>query len=349
VTALASISIELGVAIIAAVASVFAAVITGLFARSNNSALKELEAAQTETKARIAYSYEARKRLYTLCEPLLFQATEQADEASSRICSLAKVARNGHVKADGSGWLAPTKRPEAYYFNSTVYGLVAPITAFSILQRRLTTIDLGLDAGVRTKYEMLKLIFFSFQNDWELAAWGDKLEYDRNKSDPGEPEREDRLRELPERYAPQGLYRVMTYVVAEAFVSSPDNPPAASDASAPAERCMTFGEFEREWRKAEEGQATPMASVSETLVELLGGFHPKRKPVLWRVLLAQYLLYRSLLSGHPELVPLTENEQKLFDWRGPGDQDEDFRQELAIAEGFVADQLSSLRQRLEQT
>ena len=111
---------------------------------------------------------------------------------------------------------------------------------------------------------------------------------------------------------------------------------------------MTFGEFEREWRKAEEGQTTPMASVSETLVELLGGFHPKRKPVLWRLLLAQHLLYRALLSGHPELIPLTEEEQALFDWRGPDEQDEDFRQALSIAEGFVGSQLSSLRERLEE-
>jgi hypothetical protein len=343
----ASISAEVWVAIIAALASLSGAVISGLFTRSNNAAVKKLEVAQAETNAKIAYSYEARKRLYALCEPLIFQAAEQAEEACSRICSIAKTARNGHLRTDGSGWLDPTERLEPYYFNSTVYGLLAPITAFCILHRRLTTIDLGLDTDVRTKYEMLKLIFFSLQNDWELAASGERLEYDRNKSDPGEPDREDRLREAPQRYAPQGLYRVMTYVVAEAFVSSPNNLPPPSVGGVQAERCVTFGEFEREWKRAEKGNPSPMAPVFETLIELFGGFHPKRKPVLWRVLLAQFLLYRSLLDGRPQLIPLTEEERASFDWRKADEQGEDYEQPVSIAERFVSDQLATLRARLE--
>jgi hypothetical protein len=40
-----------------------------------------------------------------------------------------------------------------------------------------------------------------------------------------------------------------------------------------------------------------MALIYDTVVELFRGFHPSRKPVLWRVLIYQYMLYRALLSA----------------------------------------------------
>lgn len=361
--ALAAISVEVAVAIIAAASSVIAAGVAGLFARSNITARRQGEEAQAETNARISYRYEAQKRLYAVCEPLLFQATEQATEARLRISGLAQAARREHLRPDGTGWMSS---PDNYFFRSTVYNLLAPLTSFSILQRRLTTIDLGLDAAVRAKYEMLRLIFFSLKSDWDLAGWGDattRLEYDRNRSDAGEPDREQLLRESPQRHAPQGLYRAMLYVVAEALVVGDDSR-AVQDGARPAERCITFGEFQREWEGAEpkrislarrslvlvsrsEQPPSSMEPVFDTLVELMLGFHPQRKPVLWRVLVAHYLLCKTLLSEAPELEPLTEEEIADFDWRSPAESGEDFRLSLTVAEGFVGEQLASLRGRLE--
>ena len=55
------------------------------------SALREKEAT---TKARQDYEYEALKRLYTECEPLLFQFFELAEDAESRVrASPETVAR----------------------------------------------------------------------------------------------------------------------------------------------------------------------------------------------------------------------------------------------------------------
>lgn len=354
---LAAVPAEVLVAIIAAVASVVAAVVSGLLTRRNNATLKKLEERQAETNAQISYRYEAQKRLYSVCEPLLFQSMEQAIEASARIRGLAKAAQGGQLCADGSGWLDAS---EKYFFMSTVYNLLAPLTSFSILQRRLTTIDLSLDTAVRAKYETLKLIFFSFKNDWTLAGWGGDstaLEYDRNRIDVGEPERARLLRDSPQRYAPQGLYRAMLYVVAEAFTTSGDNP-----APGAAERCITFDEFQHAWQGVESkraqlahpfgrfrrlGAAMPMEPVFDPLVELFAGFHPQRKPVLWRVLVSQYLLYQVLLRETPEFVPLGQDDLKTFDWRSNAESHEDFLQSLKVAEDFVAKQLSSLRNRLE--
>jgi hypothetical protein len=355
-------------AIITAGVSLLVAILTAWFSRRNSIAVKKLEAAQAESNARISYNYEARKRLYTVCEPLLFQAMEQAEDARSRICSLAKSARNGQLRADGSGWLAMPQEFHEYYFKSTVYSLLAPITTFSILQRRLTTIDLSLDASVRAKYELLKLVFFSFSKDWDLASWGSedtKLEYDRNKTDLGEPDREKLLRDSPERHAPQGLYRAMVYVVAEALIQDAGVSSKNQGGTEPVPRCMTFGEFQREWDNAQSERAplarrtlgrlshppgphSVMTPVLNSLVDLFGGFHPKRKPVLWRVLVTQYLLYRALPGDESMLTPLTEAEINSFDWRhhGAGDIDETL-QPLGIAEGFVGEDLASLRKRLE--
>lgn len=350
-------------AIITAGASLLVAIATAVLSRRNSVAVKRLEAAQAESNARIAYNYEARKRLYTVCEPLLFQGMEQAEDARSRICSLAKSARNGQLRADGTGWLVA---PERYYFKSIVYGLLAPITTFSVLQRRLTTIDLGLDPSVRAKYELLKLVFFSFCQDWDLAARGTAssvLEYDRNKTDPGEPHRKRLLRDSPERYSPQGLYRAMAYVVAEALISDVGDSVGPADAIGRTQRCVTFGEFQREWDQAASehdslarralrradlapGSHSVMTPIFDSVVELFKGFHPRRKPVLWRVLVTQYLLYRTLSSGEPALRPMTDAERASLDWREKGDEEEIF-ESVSIAEQFVGEQLASLRVRLQ--
>jgi len=327
--------------------------------------IRKFEKEQAEDNAKIAYAYEARKRLYTVCEPLLFQAMEQAAEARARIHGLARCSRERQLRRDGSGWLA-LGQVEEYYFESTVYSLLAPVTAFSILQRGLTTIDLTLDDKVREQYELLKLIFFSFSKDWDLAAGGgaaSELPYDRNKSDPGEPRREELLVAAPERYAPQGLYRGMIYLVAEAFVPRVGDVDDGLDPRTA--RCMTFGEFEREWRKARSERRSArrrafqqlrrpvhrpsaMSRISDRTVELFEGFHPARKPVLWRLLVAQHLLYKVLLEGKPELGPLAEHEVEALDWRTDGQDPADFRETLGIAESFVGRELEKLRARLDQ-
>jgi hypothetical protein len=93
---------------------------------------------------------------------------------------------------------------------------------------------------------------------------------------------------------------------------------------------------------------SPMAPAFDSLVELFSGFHPARKPVLWRVLVTQYLLYRALPDENPELEPLTPDEIERFDWRRNAEAPGDFRMTLEIAEEFVARDLASLRERLKR-
>jgi hypothetical protein len=345
-------------AIIAAAASLIVALLSAVFTKRNSARVKQLEDERAESDAARSYRYEARKRLYAVCEPVLFQATEQAEYARSRIRSLARSASEDHLRLDGSGWLAATHK---YYFTSIVYGLMAPVTSFTLLQRQLTTIDLGLDRRVRERYELLKLIFLSFCQDWELALCGDgRLEsYDRNKTDPGEPDRDRLLRESPELHAPQGFYRATVYVIAEALTIAPvDGSPGSESMGA---RCMTFGEFDRAWTVApgsggvpmpagvgDSGGApgqSPLAPIREAIVELFCGFHPMRRPVLWRVLVYQYLLYGTLLRGDLRLQPVTDVDKRSLDWRQPGDRRDEL-ETIGLVEAFASKQLSDLRERL---
>jgi hypothetical protein len=131
------------VAVISLAASVLAAVVAGsvkLRADARITRLtKRLDEEGRERDARRDYEYEAKKRLYEQCEPLLFQALELSESARDRVVSLARSARRDDIRPDGSGWLATP----GYYFKSTAYWLMAPMTTFKILQGRLTSIDLA--------------------------------------------------------------------------------------------------------------------------------------------------------------------------------------------------------------
>jgi hypothetical protein len=290
--------------------------------------LATLEDERAERSARRDYEYEARKRLYEECEPLLFQAVDSATTARSRVLSLARTARNGDLQPDGAGWLdAP-----GYYFQSTAYLLLAPVTTFRLLQQRLTVIDLNLDPRLRTQYEVLKLLFLSFNSDFDLAKCGKVLPYEPDKTDPEETDREGLLEKDPGRFARQGLYRGILDVVVESLIVE--------------NRCLTFGEFLREWDRRQ----SPLHGVRGELLYLFGGFHPARKPVLWRVLVTQYLLYTVLLRDEPLEAPVHAELEEL-DWRGEGSDvaDDDVREPLVAAGAFVEKKLAEVAARVPAT
>jgi hypothetical protein len=111
------------VGIIAAGASIIAALTAASFslvtARAGRRATEELEKQKASWSAQLAsqsalladisaernarrdYEYDARKRLYSEIEPLLFQLFEALEESHYRVRSLARTSRNGNLP----GWL----------------------------------------------------------------------------------------------------------------------------------------------------------------------------------------------------------------------------------------------------
>lgn len=272
----ASSQLSVYVAVVSAAGALLVAIVSAIFsgvtARRQVVLKNRLDQEAKAEDARQAYEYDARKRLYRECEPLLFQARELANEARGRIIGLAIAARNGDIDEDGAGWLA---KP-GYYTLSTCYRLVAPATTYLLLQRRLTDFDLGLEPRIQAQYEVLKLLYASVSDDFDLGETVG-LDYHPDDADPGRRDREKLRAEQPAIYWRQGLYRGTMSLVGDAFILKEGE----------VRRCKTFSEF---YVEAQDPQSS-IGRVLPELLELVQGFHPARRPVLWLVMVEQLMLY----------------------------------------------------------
>lgn len=338
-------------AIIGAAASLIIAIL-GIVAgtRSQRQASKtacELEELKDDLASRRAdvdakrdYEYEARKRLYAQCEPLVFEALELARNARFRVISLARSARLGEIRPNGSGWLS---RP-GYYFQSTSFMLLAPITSSKILQRSLTHVDLRLEPRLRMQYELLKLIFLSFTDHFALAEGPPRLDYDPDRADPGQPKREELLANEPQIYARQGFYLGSLEVIAEQLITY----------SGGVARCKSFGEFLLELGEKD----SQVHALVPEFTAMFGGFHPWRKPVLWRILVSQLLLYDAFLQTEqwsdgkqPGLDGLLDLDGVAeLDWRtNPSESsDQAIREVFEVGRNYAAGKFAAIEQRLNR-
>src|SRR5215469_15350797 len=91
-------------AVIAAAISGVISVLSIIMSKRNDISLEkiknDLEIKKDEQAARRDYEYEARKRLYEECEPILFQFAELCESALKRIYALARNARDGNLGPD---------------------------------------------------------------------------------------------------------------------------------------------------------------------------------------------------------------------------------------------------------
>jgi hypothetical protein len=303
--------------------------------------VNELEERRAVGDARRDYEYDARRRLYEQCEPLLFQAIEFAEVACSRIISLAQSARRQDIKANGTGWLA---RP-GYYFQSTVYMLLAPLATTKILQMRLTTVDLSLEPRLQLQYKLLKSIYQSFAGDFQIAARDPVLQYDPDRADPDKSDRERLLKEAPEVYRRQGLYFGTLEVLAESMLDHGRT------------RCKSFGEFIADWNNSQ----TKVNDLIPDITALFEGFHPGRHPVLWRVLVSQFLQYRLFLNiqrkGVRErydalgLIRMPQDSVlSRFDWRSTQNEANEsaVREPFDVAHAYLLETVDDIQEKLAE-
>jgi hypothetical protein len=120
-------------------------------------------------------------------------------------------------------------------------------------------------------------------------------------------------------------------------------------------QCMSFGEFEDQWRK----RGSQINETFEIVFDLFCDFHPMTRPILWRILIIQAHMYFALIRKRDQ-KPVTEESTKLviplragqdlirknFDWRQAGDQktteDEVFVQPFETAEIYLSERLKEL-------
>lgn len=298
------------------------------FAEKLQSLKAELDEQKAEKDARRDYVYEARKRLYQECEPLLFQLYEMSIGGMKRIRSLARTARDGDLGPLKTSWLSN----EEYYTLSTIYMLMSPLTIFKLIQQRLTLVDLTVDPHIKAQYLLAKNLYLSFTADFKLARQSPFLEYN--------PHLTERRDESPAVYWRQGLAVGRLDKAVSALLLCESNNTY---------RCMSFGEFETAYRNPELLVSQNFKEVTEIFLN----FHPKSRPVLWRILITQLHLYKAIarvsesndykLQGEPFLLEhISEEDRKEFDWREKGDEvrdDEVLVEPFAVAESYLTEKL----------
>ncbi len=273
-----------------------------------------------ERNARRDYEYEARKKLYSEYEPLLFQLIEQSENAYYRVLSLARTAREGDLTVVGGGWL---DHP-GYYMRSTIYKLLAPIALFKIIQRNLTFVDLSVDPGIAANYMLAKALYLTFTCDFELAEENPAIKYEPHANTA------EKLRaKNPQQFWRQGIpLGCLDNVIHDCLIS--EDQPA---------RLRTFGDFERIVKKLTEGEEWHDIKLFYNVFE---NFHPLTRPVLWRVLVAQAHINQLLIGriGAGSMSPQKDMLSKLslpteelskFQWH----EDEAYDEAIKAAESFL--------------
>ncbi|SRR6266568_4854140 len=168
-------------AIISLIVSVVTAVVAYVSKLSSETRIAQLQDRLTEARsergARRDYMYEARKRLYSDFQPVLFQMVERCDGALNRIRDgIAGGAREGRIlwpSRLGEDWTG-----DPYHMISTAWDLLAPLAFFRMGQQKLTGLDLSVDAVIRWQYRLAKELYTTWTMGNELASQDPALPYE---------------------------------------------------------------------------------------------------------------------------------------------------------------------------
>jgi len=277
----------------------------------NQADLEQLKSSLAEQgqdrNARRDYEYEARKRLYAECEPLLFQLAEMAEHGYHRIYSLARTARLGGLPR----WL----RGNGYYMRSTLYKLIVPLVIFRLIQQRVTFIDLTLDEHIARQYRLLKFLYLTFTDSFEFAKLSPGIDYQPDVRDWEEMRQSDEAKHWR-----QGLYLGSLDNVIDVLIV--ENEAGKS-------RWKTYGQFEREFAQKD----SDTYKYFSNLADVFQGFHPKKRPILWRMLWTQTLIYEQIIEAQSLLIGGTrvnlaavspQLPGQSLEWRTSPDEASDF-------------------------
>lgn len=248
------------------------------------------------------YVYDARKRLYTEFQPILFQLVEACESAYGRIANLTIASKEPALELHGKNWL----RDSDYYRLSTIYRLIAPAVHVRLCRRKLTAVDLTVDPRLRAQYAIAKLIYSTWNDGYELARTISDYPYKPLWLSPGPNA------SVPDTSIAQHLVIGELDLIAEALtVTDTDK----------TRRCIEYGEFE----EAYNDQQSVIHQRVSIVEALFTDFRPDRRPVLWRLLLCQACLHKTLMVSIASddipspAVAIDAGERKdNFDWRWKG-------------------------------
>lgn len=274
------------VALIGAVAGVGGAVIAFRAQMRVAQLTASLDEQRAESDARRSYEYEARKRLYSVYEPLRVRMLDCTDNAVRQIAEI--------VQAPGPG--RPGYSSAEYRLNATIYYMLAPLVVARMIERRLTLVDLGLDQRIHTEFVLAQAICRSLADEFLTAELDPLLPYT-----PYVQGWREKREECPQRFRRQGLPvgRLNTALDVMHVIRPGDE-----------ETLTTFGEFEPQLRGLDPADVRSGPGAAR---DLFADFDPVTRPVLWRVLVIQVLLYwcfQNVVFG--EGLPSFDEMEKAF-------------------------------------
>jgi hypothetical protein len=196
-----------------------------------------------------------------------------------------------------------------------------------------------LDHALQRQYILARQAFFALGDEFAFAKLGDEpLPYE-----PFDSNAEEKARSAPAIYWRQGLPLGVMKTAIEALLCTADQGGS---------RVMTYAECEAAYTNKQSRVYKELREIAF----LFEDFHPRTRPVLWRMLVTQACLYR-VLSRHNEVVKepwtisdlrISNHERPAFDWRSDADPDvpdSEVSQPFVIAEKCLAEKL---RPRLER-
>jgi hypothetical protein len=233
--------------------------------RDGLEALKaELGEQKAEADARRAYEYEARKRTYEIYEPLRIQLLDAIGSALRQMTDILIPPPHRQTSASSDG----------YVVKATTYYLLSPIVLCRMVERRLTLVDLALDRQVHVEYALAQAVYHTLADDAFIARLAPELPYT-----PYVQGWRERRAICPQQFRRQGL------------------PPGRCDTALDSlhitraegvDTLMSFGEFERVFDGV---ISTDVKSGPGAARDLFDDFAPATRPVLWRIMVIQSLLY----------------------------------------------------------
>ena len=233
------------------------------------------------------------------------------------------------------------------------------MAAFKLLQHRLTNIDLKLDQAINIQYILAKILYYTFSSSTDLARSDPAIPYDPDQIGAeskglDESTKKERRIKYPEKFWLQGLKVGTIDILAETLIVSEKGGDNNNI------RIKSFGEFEQQFFKKGESAVSQDDSnnnIFEVFFTIFSYFHPRTRPVLWRVLITQTYLYNAIknirnaeeefnISNYDEFVKLFEIEKvkSKCNWIQSHEvvSDEEFKLPFKAAENYLKVQLTDV-------
>jgi hypothetical protein len=218
---------------------------------------------------------------------------------------------------------------DPYYFTSVVHDLIAPLAIFELITGKLTSLDLTLDQDLRLQHFIARKAYQALRSDFNfidpryppltLGAGGQVYAPPeaRPVALPADAEQRWTWR--------QGLYSGQISQAVDALLTTEGS---NSRAKTYAEFAKALGDVDLRVEGDAPGAAGDIKRALRPLSDMLRDFHPARRPITWRILMAQAACYRAIAAAqdcpdpfdaalrvaeHPDPA-----DQATFDWVGDG-------------------------------